>query len=260
MYFSRSKRCSRAFERSKALRSAVNVISYDFYLEIKEEIEPATIENTDMTIMLADKSLRIPMGVVEDATVTIGNKKFPIDFVVVDMPTDTLCPIIFGRNFLNDIGAKVDFKKEIVSLKLGEAEKEFHFSKFKDKPLQVQGQEKETTIEELEALFFSKQAEEANEDSNYEDIVMEDKSLEELESELDSLPILEPPTDEAFEEPEKKGGEELPPLELKILPDNLKYRFLDNTKRFPVVISAKLSGEEEEEKELMKVLDRKSVV
>ena len=52
-----------------------------------------------MTIMLADKSLRIPMGVVEDATVTIGNKKFPIDFVVVDMPTDTLCPIIFGRNF-----------------------------------------------------------------------------------------------------------------------------------------------------------------
>ena len=41
--------------------------------------------------------LRIPMGVVEDATVTIGNKNFPIDFVVVDMPTDTLCPIIFGR-------------------------------------------------------------------------------------------------------------------------------------------------------------------
>ena len=50
----------------------------------------------------------------------IGNKNFPIDFVVVDMPTDTLCPVIFRRNFLNDIGAKVDFKKEIVSLKLGE--------------------------------------------------------------------------------------------------------------------------------------------
>ena len=76
------------------LGTAVNVISYDFYLEIKEEIEPATIENTDMTIMLADKSLRIPMGVVENASVTIGNKKFPIDFVVVDMPTDMFCPII----------------------------------------------------------------------------------------------------------------------------------------------------------------------
>ena len=38
---------------------------------------------------------------------------------------------------------------------------------------------------------------------------------------------------------------------MKILPDNLKYRFLDDTNRFPVVISVKLSGEEEE---LMKVL------
>ena len=56
------------------LGTGVNVISYDFYLEIKEEIEPATIEITDMINMLAAKSLRIPMGVVEDATITIGNK------------------------------------------------------------------------------------------------------------------------------------------------------------------------------------------
>ena len=62
------------------------------------------------------------------------------------MPTDNLCPIIFGRNLLNDIGAKVDFKKEIVSLKLGEAEKEFHFYKLKDRPPQIQEEEKEKTI------------------------------------------------------------------------------------------------------------------
>ena len=108
-----------------------------------------------MKIMLADKSLRFPMGVVGNATVTIGNKKIPIDFVIIDMPTDTLCRVIFGRNFLNDIGAKVDFKKEIVSLKLGEAEKEFHFSKFKDRLPQIQ-EEKENTIAELAVVFFSK--------------------------------------------------------------------------------------------------------
>ena len=73
--------------------------------------------------MLANKNLRIPVGVVDNATVTIGNKNVPINFVVVDMPADTLCPIIFGRNFLSDVGAKVDFKKEIVSLKIGEAKK-----------------------------------------------------------------------------------------------------------------------------------------
>src|SRR3954470_15793258 len=104
-----------------------------------------------MTIMLANKNLRIPMGVVEDATFIIGNKKFPTDFVVVDMPIDTLCPIIFGRNVLSDIGATVDFKKEVVSLKLGKAKKKFHFSKFKDKPLYIQEEEKEKTIEEMAA-------------------------------------------------------------------------------------------------------------
>ena len=80
---------------------------------------------------------------------------------------------------------------------------------------------------------------------------MEDKSLEELEDEFDSLPIIGPPTNEAFEEPEKRGDEELPPPELKTLPDNLKYRFLDYTNKFPIIISAKLLGEEEE---LMKIL------
>ena len=133
------------------LGTAINVISYGFYLDIQEELEPATLENTDMTIMLADKTLRIPMGVVENATVTIGNNNFPIDFVVVDMPTDTLCPIML-----------------------------------------------------------------AWEVSNYEDIVLADKEQEELESQMDSLPTPESPIDEAYEEPERRGDEELPPPELKV--------------------------------------------
>src|SRR3954463_7763272 len=108
------------------------------------------------------------MGVVEDAKVTIGNKKFPIDFIVVDMLFETLCPIIFGRNFLSDIGATVDFKKEVVSLKLGKAEKEFHFYKFKDKPIFTKEEEKEKTIEEMTALFLNNQDEEINEDANCE--------------------------------------------------------------------------------------------
>src|SRR4051794_39833327 len=103
----------------------------------------------------------------------------------------------------------------------------------------------------MTALFLNNQDEEINEDQNCEKIIMEDRTLEELESELYSFPTEETPTNEAFEESEKRGDEELPPLELKIQPDNLKYRFLDDTNKFLVIISAKLSGEEEE---LMKVL------
>jgi hypothetical protein len=35
--------------------------------------------------------------------------------------------------------------------------------------------------------------------------------------------------DETYEVPERKGDEELPPPELKPLPQHLKYQFLDDT-------------------------------
>jgi hypothetical protein len=59
---------------------------------------------------------------------------------------------------------------------------------------------------------------------------------------------------EPFEEPERKGDEKLPPPELKPLPKELKYRFLDDTNKYPVIISSKPTGEEEEQ--LMAVLKK----
>jgi hypothetical protein len=40
----------------------VNVIPYRFYLIIQDELEHSQLEYTDMRIMLADKTLRVPMG------------------------------------------------------------------------------------------------------------------------------------------------------------------------------------------------------
>jgi hypothetical protein len=50
---------------------------------------------------------------------------------------------------------------------------------------------------------------------------------------------------EPYEEPERKGVEKLPPPKLKPLPKELKYRFLDDTNKYLVIISSKLIGEEE---------------
>ena len=68
--------------------------------------------------MLADKTLRVPMGVIKDVPISVGPYEYPIDFVVVDMPTDSYFPIIFGRTFLNTAWANIDCK-ETVSLKFG---------------------------------------------------------------------------------------------------------------------------------------------
>ena len=40
------------------------------------------------------------------------------------------CPIIFGRPFLNTVNAKIDCKKDVVTIGLGDMSHEFNFSKF----------------------------------------------------------------------------------------------------------------------------------
>jgi hypothetical protein len=70
--------------------------------------------------MLVDKSLRIPMGQVKNASICVGAHMLPIDFIVVDMLTDYSCPIIFGRTFLSIAEAIINFKEETTDLKFGE--------------------------------------------------------------------------------------------------------------------------------------------
>ena len=115
--------------------TTVNVIPYRFYFSIQDELEHSQLEDMDMTIMLADKTLRVPMGVIKNVPITIGPYTYPIDFVVIDMPIDSHCPIIFGRTFLNTAGANIDCRKETISLKFGEEVMSFHFSKFTHKPI-----------------------------------------------------------------------------------------------------------------------------
>jgi hypothetical protein len=69
--------------------------------------------------MLADKSLRIPMGQVKSASICVGAHMLPIDFIVVDM-SNYSCPIIFGRTFLSIAKAIINFKEETNDLKFGE--------------------------------------------------------------------------------------------------------------------------------------------
>jgi hypothetical protein len=73
--------------------------------------------------------------------------------VIVDMPSDNKCPIIFGRSFVNTIGAKIDCSQETISLKFGE-EMKFQFSKFKDKPNQKEFEEQEEGEENVDLTYI----------------------------------------------------------------------------------------------------------
>ena len=95
------------------------------------DIALAEIKDIDITIKLANTDTSSPVGSVRDVEVLCGKVKYPTDFLILGSPQDDFCPIIFGRPFLNTVNAKIDCKKDIVTVGLGDMTHDFNFAKFR---------------------------------------------------------------------------------------------------------------------------------
>ena len=98
------------------------------------DIAPAKIEDIVVTSKLANRDTISPIGIVRDVEVLCGKVKYPADFFVLGSPQDNFCPIIFGRPFLNTVNARIECKKDIVTIGLGDMSHEFNFAKFSRQP------------------------------------------------------------------------------------------------------------------------------
>ena len=82
------------------LGASVNLLPYSVYKQLGlGELKPTTI-----TLSLADMSIKIPKGTVEDVLVLVDKFYYPVDFVVLDTEPVAMganyVPIILGRPFL----------------------------------------------------------------------------------------------------------------------------------------------------------------
>ncbi|GKB46698.1 DNA-directed DNA polymerase [Tanacetum coccineum] len=73
------------------------------------------LKPTQMSIQLADRSIKYPIGVCENLLVKFI---FLIDFVVLEMDEDELVPIILGRPFLATARAVIDVHEGKLSLRV----------------------------------------------------------------------------------------------------------------------------------------------
>ena len=63
------------------LGASVNLLPYSVYKQLGlGELKPTTI-----TLSLADISMKIPKGIVEDVLVKVDKFYYPVDFVVLDI-------------------------------------------------------------------------------------------------------------------------------------------------------------------------------
>ena len=97
----------------------MNLLSYSVYKQLGlGELKP-----TNITLSLADRSVKIPKGIVEDVLVKIDKFYYPVDFVVLDTEPSANepnhVPIILGRPFLATANAIINFRNGVMQLTFG---------------------------------------------------------------------------------------------------------------------------------------------
>jgi hypothetical protein len=224
------------------LGASVNFLPYSVYLQLGlGELKP-----TSMTLQLADRSVKIPQGIVEDVLIKVNKFYFPVDFIMLDTePVQNVgvqIQVILGRPFLATANALINCRTGVMKISFGNMTVELNIFDISKKPRECNEIGSACLIEEI--------IEEVIEESSTEDPLEacfaqfgEDLDLDMLLEQANT--ILEFASLESNEK-EEAAVPEPPKKELKPLPDNLKYKFLGPAETLPVIIASDLHAAQEE--------------
>ncbi|XP_017970393.1 PREDICTED: uncharacterized protein LOC108660652 [Theobroma cacao] len=82
-----------------------------------QEIQPTTV-----TLQLADRTIKHPVGIIDDVLLKVGHLYIPVDFIMLEIKDDVEIPLILGRPFLATVGAIIDVKNDKITFKVREEE------------------------------------------------------------------------------------------------------------------------------------------
>ncbi|XP_026443728.1 uncharacterized protein LOC113343828 [Papaver somniferum] len=101
------------------LGASVNLLPFSVY----EQLGLGEMKPTRITLQLADRSVKIPRGIIEDVLVQVENFIYPVDFVILyTQPVssqDINIPIILGRPFLATANAVIQCQTGLVEFSFG---------------------------------------------------------------------------------------------------------------------------------------------
>ena len=98
------------------LGANVNLLPYLVYKKLGlGELKPTTF-----TLSLADRSIKVAKGIVEDVIIQVDKIYYPVDFVVLDTESVAVgtnyVPIILGRPFLATSNAIINYRNGVMQL------------------------------------------------------------------------------------------------------------------------------------------------
>ncbi|GJY94533.1 reverse transcriptase domain-containing protein [Tanacetum coccineum] len=179
-----------------------------------------------MSVRLADRLFQHPIGIAKNMLVEVGKFTFLVDFVIIKMEEDSKVPLILGRPFLhtanahsysnNDTCFSINIIDEILEedfdALLGEGSEILH---------SIEG----PILEEKLFVEFDESMAMTTDENSKSESDTEEPPFEKINFNTDykiKTSLEEPPLD----------------LELKPLPDNLEYVFLEEPSFVPVIMSS----------------------
>ena len=228
------------------LGASVNLLPFSVY----QQLNIGEMKPTSTTLLLADRSVKVPKGIVEDVLLQIDKFVYPVDFIVLETQpvaeSYKPIPVILGRPFLATANALINCRNGIMNLSFGNMTLELNVFNMCKQPYDEDNENE--SAESIEPIvdehiqgslsdpmkFFT---------ANYVESSAQTDSDITNDFLLDSIQVLE--DDEELGTLEEEKHEEAPDLELKALPEGLKYAFLEDNKTYPVVISSSLTSDQE---------------
>ncbi|KAJ9557142.1 hypothetical protein OSB04_011756 [Centaurea solstitialis] len=193
---------------------------------------------TTVSLQLADKSIAWPKGKIEDVLVQVDKFIFPTDFIILDCEFHKDVPIILGRPFLATRRTLIDVQKGELTMRVQDQKVTFNVL---DSLTYPEDRKECSTLSEIESWCQEKTLGEILGNEDYES---DEEEIENVEAPLVTAAF------EILENEDRKtlvpSLEVAPDLELKQLPSHLKYAYLGDLGKLPVIISSSLEKDREE--------------
>jgi hypothetical protein len=123
------------------LGASVNLLSYSVYVQLGlGELKP-----TSMTLQLADRSVKVPRGIIEDVLIKVDKFYYPVDFIFLDtepvMNVEIQIQVILGCPFLATANALINCRTGVMKLSFGNMTVELNIFDISRQPFDYEGPE-----------------------------------------------------------------------------------------------------------------------
>ncbi|XP_017973072.1 PREDICTED: uncharacterized protein LOC108661367 [Theobroma cacao] len=88
-------------------------------LSIARKLGFQEIQPTIVTLQLADRTIKYPIGIIEDVLLKVGHLYIMANFIVLEIKDDVEIPLILGRPFLVTARAIIDVKNGKITFRVG---------------------------------------------------------------------------------------------------------------------------------------------